>query len=320
MNQHSVTAANRRPAPRALTPKCTSFFTFMEAQIASLQSRQRYKTASGYACALRSFRLFRDGRDLLPAELTHVQAAAYESWLRQRGVSLNSTSFYMRILRAVYNRTVACGLTPQRYPFREVYTGICRTRKRAADHRTIARLRQLDLLDTPSLALARDLFLFSFYTRGMSFIDVAFLRKEALHDGIITYRRHKTGQILSVRCEAHILHILERYAPQVAHSPYLLPVLGECDRPHTLMKRYDKQLRLYNRSLSILSARLALPHPLTSYTARHTWATVAKQLQIPISVISEGMGHTSELTTRIYLDSFEQSVLDDANRLIISRC
>ena len=118
----------------------------------------------------------------------------YEAWLHGKGITKNSSSFYMRILRAVYNRAVEKELTSNRNPFKHVYTGVDKTVKRAIPLKAIKKIKNLDLSLHPALDFARDMFLFSFYTRGMSFIDMAYLKKKDLQNGILSYRRHKTGQ------------------------------------------------------------------------------------------------------------------------------
>ena len=127
---------------------------------------------------LNSFIRFRKGKDVLLEEVDSSLMMKYESYLKSTGICPNTTSYYMRNLRAIYNRAVEKDLTVQRSPFKYVYTGIDKTVKRAIPLEEIRRLKELDLTKSPSLAYARDIFMFSFYTRGMSFIDMAFLRKK----------------------------------------------------------------------------------------------------------------------------------------------
>lgn len=289
-----------------------TFFSFMQEAIQQLQQLGKVRTAETYTSTLKSFKNFRNGIDLPLRSITSDQMLLYEAYLRRRGVCPNTISFYMRILRAVYNRAVERGLTPQRYPFRHVYTGVDKTIKRAIPISTIKALKELDLSQHPSLAFARDLFLFSFYTRGMSFIDMAYLRKSDLKHGVLTYRRRKTGQQLSIRWEKFMSEILSHY-PE-CQTDYLLPILK---RHGDERRQYDNALHLVNHHLKRLSEMLHLQRPLSMYVARHSWASAAKAHNIPLSVISEGMGHDSEATTRIYLASLETSVIDEANKKIL---
>lgn len=273
----------------------------------------RERTSETYTATLRSFMSFRDGEDIPLDSISADLMERYEAWLKFRGVSMNTVSFYMRILRAVYNRAVEKDLTEQRRPFRHVYTGLEKTAKRAVPIKVIKALKDLDLSLKPSLDFARDLFLFSFYTRGMSFVDMAYLKKSDLCNGILTYRRKKTGQMLTIKWEKCMEEIIAKHT--FPTSDYLLPVITSNDDTR---RQYENALHLVNSRLKKLSEMLHLQRPLTMYVARHSWASIAKARNIPLSVISEGMGHDSEATTQIYLASLETSVVDKANKMILS--
>lgn len=238
---------------------------------------------------------------------------SFESHLIQEGISLNTISFYMRNLRALYNRAVEQGVTEQKFPFRHVYTGVGKTMKRAVSRQLVSRLRSIDLTAQPDLEFARDLFLFSFYTRGMSFVDMAFLRKSDLKGGILIYHRKKTGRQLVIKWENPMQQIVDRYATTT--SPYLLPIIrwpGYHER-----RQYQSMAHYVNVKLHILGRMLSFPLPLTMYVARHSWATMAHDRNVPLSTISQAMGHDSEKTTRIYLSQLDTSQVDKANLLIL---
>ena len=281
--------------------------------ILQLRELNRMRTSETYTAALRSFARFRHQQDIPLAAIDGDLIEAYEADLRRSGVSRNTSSFYMRILRAVYNRAVEKNLTPQRYPFRHVYTGVDKTVKRAITLESLRRLRMLDLRSDSHLDYARDLFLLSFYLRGMSFVDMAYLKRSNLQDGVLVCRRQKTGQLLRIRWEPCMQAIVDKYP--LRHPDYLLPVFrsGFPDGRN----QYKNRGHLINRNLKRLGNLLNLPIPLTLYCARHTWASVARSREIPLSVISEGMGHDSETATRIYLASLDTGVVDRANRLVI---
>ena len=198
--------------------------------------------------------------------------------------------------------------------FTEVYTGIDRTRKRAVSESIIAQLHRLELEAGTPLALCRDMFIFSYCTRGMAFVDIAYLKRANLQNGMICYARRKTGQLLSVRIEPSIQRIIDRYAD--TESPYVFPILSSLDA-NEAYEQYQVALNTHNRLLGRLSDMLECGCKLTSYTSRHSWATAARNHNVPISVISQGMGHTSEQTTQIYLTLLENSVIDEANKGII---
>ncbi len=288
-------------------------FPYMEESVRKLRTLGKIRTAETYQTALSRFRRFRHGKDVRLADIDDEMMSAYERELKESGLCANTTSFYMRILRAVYNRALKEGLIKDRRPFRCVYTGVDKTRKRAIDIRDVRRLASLNLDGWPAEALARDLFLFSFYTRGMSFVDMAYLQKSDLNFGVLSYRRRKTGQMMFIRWEKCMQNIIDRYP--VSSTPFLLPIITSFDRDPRA--QYIHMIHKVNSCLRRLGKRLDLPVPLTMYVARHTWASTAHRENIPISVISEGMGHTSEKTTRIYLDSLDANVIDEANRMIL---
>ena len=294
------------------TEEQTTFFTFMRSEIMRMKSLGKHGIADAYYTALNSFVRFREGIDLLPEAIDGNLISAYEAHLKEEGVCRNTSSFYMRNLRAVYNRTVPKGQATLRNPFREVYTGIDKTVKRAVPLSVIKRIKALDLSLSPLEELARDMFLFSFYTRGMSFVDMAYLKKKDVQNGILSYRRRKTGQLLSIRWEKCMADIVTKYDTE--GTSYLLPVIT---KDGDTRKQYRNASHLINKKLKLIAERLKLPVPLTMYVARHAWASIARSKNIPLSVISEGMGHDNENTTRIYLASLDTTIVDKANRLIL---
>ena len=290
-----------------------SLFNFMESIIARLKQNDKIRTSETYKSTLNSFKKFRNDEDIMLDSITSEIMESYEAWHQQRGVTPNTISFYTRILRAVYNRAVEDDIIENRNPFRKVYTGVDKTVKRALPLSVIKKIKALDLTLTPSLDFARDMFLMSFYLRGMSFIDMAFLKKTDLRNGHVTYRRRKTGQQLKIEWTKEMQVILDKY-PENA-SDYLLPVI----RNSGINERCTYRNMGYNinHNLKAIATMAGITIPLTLYVARHSWASAAKAKGIPMSVISEGLGHDSEATTQIYLASLDTSVVDHANSLIL---
>ncbi|MFG6410542.1 tyrosine-type recombinase/integrase [Bacteroides acidifaciens] len=290
-----------------------SLFNYMESVIAKLKQNGKIRTAETYKATLNSFKKFRNDEDMMLDSLNSEIMEAYEAWHHNRGVTPNTISFYIRILRAVYNRAVENDIIENRNPFKHVYTGVDKTIKRALPLAVIKKIKALDLSSTPASDFARDMFMMSFYLRGMSFIDMAFLRKTDLKNGYITYRRHKTGQKLTIEWTKEMQMILDRYPENI--SDYLLPIIRYVDTNERCAYRnvgYN-----INHNLKKIASMIGITIPLTLYVARHSWASAAKAKGIPISVISEGMGHDSETTTQIYLASLDTSVVDKANSLIL---
>ena len=220
----------------------------------------------------------------------------------------------MKHLKAVYRRALDDGLIEDSRPFRRVNTSIAPTSKRALSLETIHRLMDMDLSHSPSKSFARDLFLFSLYTRGMPFIDIAYLEKKNLRYGILTYRRQKTNQQLEIHWEQCMQHILQKYKSDNS-SPFLFSIINH--KEENYRRQYLNASTLINRQLKKIGEMLHLAQPLTMYCARHSWASIARDEGIPISVISKGMGHDSEKTTQIYLSSIKSDIIDKANRKIL---
>lgn len=280
-------------------------------QINALRNKGKYATARNYMKTLESIRSFTQSHPLCLSRLSSDWVGKYNAYLLERGVSRNSRSFYNRILRALYNKVVH--VDNRNNPFRDVYTGVAPTRKRALCPAVLRRIAQLDL--EGEKALSRDLFLFSFYARGMCFVDIAKLRKGNIMDKLICYERSKTGQMLVVQLEPCMEEIIHRWSP-LAFGDYVFPVLHE-KNPQKAFEEYTYRIARHNLMLKEIGQSVQAPFPLNSDAARHSWATIARSKDIPVSIISSGLGHTTERTTRIYLSELEHSVLDRANRKVI---
>ncbi len=300
-----------------------SLFNFMEKIILKLRQSGKIRTSETYTATLKSFKKFLASREywdeyyedeeFMLESLSAEILEAYVSWMQQKGLAPNTISFYARVLRAVYNRAVDNDIIENQKPFRKVYTGVDKTVKRALPLRSVKRIMELKLIPYSSLDYARDMFMLSFMLRGMSFIDMAFLKKTDKVNGYVTYRRRKTGQLIIIKWTAEMQMILDKYPAN--QSDYLLPII----RNPKVNERcaYRNMGYNINYNLKLIGKKLGLAIPLTLYVARHSWASAAKAKGVPISVISEGMGHDSETTTQIYLASLDTSVVDKANNLII---
>lgn len=290
-----------------------SLFNFMEGIIVKLKQNGKLGTADNYKSTLNSIKKFLGGEDIMLDCLTCQLMEEYEAWQKKKGISPNTSSFYFRILRAIYNRAVEEEIIENHYPFKRVYTGVERTVKRAIPLRAIKRMKTLDLSLNPRLDFARDMFMMSFYLRRMSFIDLAYLRKSDLKNGVVTYRRRKTNQQLSIEWTPEMQCIVDKYPENPTER--LMPILTSDSV--NLRTTYHNMSFNTNYNLKKIAELIGVSIPLTMYVARHSWASAAKSKGIPTSVISEGMGHDSEATTQIYLASIETSVVDKANALII---
>jgi site-specific recombinase XerD len=290
-----------------------SLFNYMPKMVARRRQLGKTKTADGYQCALNSFMRFRENKDVMLHEITPTLMEDYQEWLKNNGIQPNTISFYMRKIRATYNQAVEDEIIADRRPFKRVFTGNEKTRKRALPAKELSEIKDVDLSKYPKLDFARDMFLMSFYLRGMSYVDMAFLKKSDLKSGVVTYRRRKTNQSLHIQWTADMQRIVDKY--MTADSDYLLPIIGRANRE---WKDYVNNGHKINYHLKRLAKLLNISSTPTLLTARHSWATIAHNKGVNISVISEGLGHNSERTTHIYLASLDSSTIDKANRLVIN--
>lgn len=311
--------------------------TFFLHQIEELHREGSQGTANNYRSTLLAFEKFAGTRRIHFDQVDTNLLLDFEQHLRQIPLQPNTVVFYLSNFRAVYNKAQKRGyVTRDTSPFRAVSLHVEKTRKLAVSAEVIRRVSEAEFSDVPLWEQARDLFMFSFYTRGMSFVDMAYLRQENIRDGVIRYRRRKTGQLYSVKVLPQVGAILDRY--RTLCSPWALPVMlcpGEApgQSPAPLVpesgtpddkrafeakayRRYKYSLSRYLRSFRELSRGLQLSTDLSFNVARHTWASLARNQGIPVSVISVGLGHTSEKTTQIYLDELDNSRVDAANEMV----
>lgn len=293
--------------------KDSSVFHFIQMQIQRKKQLGKVRSSETYQATLNSFMSFRCGIDLTFDMIDSELMELYEAELQNRGLTRNISSFYLRILRTNYRLAVEKGLTQDCHPFKRVYCGIDKTVKRSLSFAKIKQIKELDLSQSPALDFARDMFLFSFCTRGMSFVDMAYLKKKDLKNGYLTYRRKKTGQLLTVEWTRQMQAIIDKYP--INPTQYLLPLIQREDGSER--RQYQNQMMKINRYLKHIACLVKLPVALSLYYSRHSWATIARGKDIPLSVISEALGHDSEITTQIYLDSIKSVEVDKANRKIL---
>ena len=292
-------------------------FMFLQEQVAKKEQMKRQGTARTYGNAYRRFKAFREDVDLTFDELTPDMIACYEAWLIDKRLKQNSIRCYLRTLNTLLCKAVEEGLLSNTNLFSHVRLSYVKTTKRAISEKELKVIANLQLPENSTMALARDIFMFSFYMRGMPFVDIAYLRKSDLRNGMWTYCRRKTNQCLMVEWEKAQQKILDRYAHQMVGCSYLFPIITKEDG--TEYQQYQRMQININRALKKIGEMAELKMPLTTYVARHTWASVARDMNIPIAVISEGMGHNSIRTTQVYLNSIDMSRINDANKRIIKR-
>lgn len=291
------------------------FLEVMEEQINAKRDAGLDGTADAYKSTRNSFCRFLKGNDIRVSEITPKLIRSYSDHLIGDGISENTVAYYMRNLKTIYNRIVTDGFKPTcAYPFKVAKTTISKTPKRAISREVLIKIAQLKFIPKKEdhLELARNIFMFSFYCQGTAFVDIIRLEKNSIVDGCIDFYRQKSKQPIHIALFPQIEELINKYRND---TNYVFPILDVNDsRP--LYAQYKLALQRINYGLNIIGKRVGLDYPLTSYMARHTWATLVKELGTPVSVISEGLGHSSEDMTRIYLKEFDRSVLDEVNRKV----
>lgn len=296
--------------------------------IGMLKREGKFPAMHVYACTLRSYEKFcaeerhpkNTTASLSMQEIfTPERLKEYEDWLAGQQSSPNTISTYMRTLQAVYNRWMSPGIEGYNpVLFKDVYTKVESRTKRAL---TAEQMEQLRNTDFSVLTLRQQqvltYFLLMFMLRGMPFIDLAHLRKSDLRNRRITYRRHKTGKLMVVDVPPDAMRLLQKYRDKT-DSEYLFPLLHGGLFMEEHHHRYQETLRHFNRELARLMKQLLPGVSVSSYTARHTWATLAYHSGIPVGLISQSLGHSSIRVTMTYLKPFDAEVIDRINRQVIS--
>ena len=301
---------------------------YMPEVIGMLKREGKFPAMHVYACTLRSYEKFcaeerhpKNATASLSMQeiFTPERLREYEDWLAGQQSSPNTISTYMRTLQAVYNRWMSPGIEGYNpVLFKDVYTKVESRTKRAL---TAEQMEQLRNTDFSVLTLRQQqvltYFLLMFMLRGMPFIDLAHLRKSDLRNRRITYRRHKTGKLMVVDVPPDAMRLLQKYRDKT-DSEYLFPLLHGGLFMEEHHHRYQETLRHFNREVARLMKQLLPGVSVSSYTARHTWATLAYHSGVPVGLISQSLGHSSIRVTMTYLKPFDAEVIDRINRQVIS--
>lgn len=301
--------------------KKKDFTYFMISVINNLKQGGYHGTAHIYKNSLNAFIAFNEGKKIPFDRITPELLKCFETYMRQRCRSWNTISTYLRTIRATYNRAVDRHLAPYvPHLFKHVYTGTRTDTKRALNAKDMALLinsKQGNKL-TASFDRTRSLFVLMFMLRGLPFVDMAYLHKKDLTGNTITYRRRKTGRQLTVVLTPEAMNIIEQYMNTNSDSPYLFPILNNLENSKETYREYQLALRMFNHQLALLAKILGIESNLSSYTARHTWATLAYYCEIHPGIISEAMGHSSIMVTETYLKPFNVQKINKANMEVIN--
>lgn len=315
----NVRITGRKKTPDARVKDCKakiSFREYAEKEIINKRKSHSYSTSQNYRTALNSFLKFMNGEDIHFHKINSILMEEYQKWLKNNNISLNTISCYMRSLRAIYNRGVDSRHAVQQNPFKKVFTGIEKTGKRSISKEEIRRLQSLKLQSGTYICLVRDIFLFSFYACGIPFVDIAHLKKSQITKGYLTYARQKTGQKIRIPLEPCMTVILDKYISE--SREYIFPIIDSSDR-ETAYRQYRTGICRYNKTLKQLEKKCGDECNLSSYVARHTWASLAYQSNIDLHVISSALGHTTPRTTFIYIKEINDLAFQSANRMFLNK-
>ena len=289
-----------------------SLIGYFDFQIKRKRELNKFGTVRAYEYTRSSVSKFVNYSPVRISDVNCVFVSKYERYLAASKISINTTCFHFRNFKSIYNQAIVDGYTePTQHPFKYIQIKPQKTAKRALDKKSMIRIKKLDLAEKSSLELSRDIFLFCFYSRGMAIVDALNLTHKNIRNGVICYNRQKTNQYIEIIITSDIVELINKYRTS---SRYVFPCLTETEMTEKHYKDYRASMERINRNLKSIGKMLNLEIPLTTYVARHSWATLAKQAGVSLSLISEGLGHTSEKTTQIYLKAFDRRDLDIANR------
>lgn len=297
------------------------FNEFMDNTIKELKAEKRYGTAHLYQSTLNAFSDFIKSSVIYFPQINRATLKHFETHLRNKQLSWNTVSTYMRMLRATYNKAVEQKLVKEdSHLFTHVYTGVKSETKRALEAEEMNQL----LNGVPLQQLSEELMMcrvwvnLTFQLRGMPFVDLAHLHKSDLKGTTISYRRQKTGTEMTVDVPPSAMELIKKYQSIDPRSPYLLPILSGKKEGESLYIEYQQTLRTFNYNLNSLAKKCGIKAKVSSYTSRHTWATLAKYCNYPEQLISEAFGHSSTKVTEGYMKSFKSEAIRKANEAIIS--
>lgn len=300
---------------------------FFEEIIKRMKLEKRIGNAKAYKDTLGSMMRFAKNLDIPFYDIDLPWLKQYETWMRSNNYQENSMGFHFRALRAAFNKAIDENVIKRdHYPFNrfKVSRFSKTTQKRAISKTEIIKIIELDMNTitpyfTPYLQLSKDLFLFSYLGCGINFTDIANLKYANLIDNRIYFMRQKTGKQINFSLLPLASEIIEHYkSGNPSNNDYIFPILNKnLQTPQQKYDRIHKVAGKVNTILKKVGNQIKLKIPLTTYVARHSFATVLKRSGVNTAIISESLGHSSEKITQIYLDSFENSQIDDAMKNLL---
>ncbi len=305
---------------RGIKVKDHSVRSFFEEIIEEMVRAGKMGNAKAYVETKKSLLKFsNDSLNFKNIDLTFLEK--YEVHLREKGGGNGGISVKMRTIRALFNKAIDRGLIEKNsYPFNKYKISKLKskTHKTALSIDELRKLKNVDLKERPDLRDTYLYFMFSLYTRGMNFHDMMQLEWSNVQNGRIFYIRSKTKGKIHLEILENVEEILAFYRAQARPTKYVFPILlKENLTPKQIQYRKQKVLHQYNKNLKELALLAGINKNLTSYVARHSFATILKMSGTPIEKISEMMGHADVSITETYLKEFSNEDLDAENRKLL---
>ena len=301
--------------------KSVSVFDFFDYKVTLLNEAGRTGSAKAYKDSGDAIFKFCSRRSLKFQEINVHFLDSFESHLRARGNVDGGIAVRMRQLRALYNDAISKNVVKESfYPFKKYKIAKLKGKsiKRALTRDEIQKIFEFDISEHPTLAHSKNYFLFSYFTRGMNFVDMMNLTWDNIHDDSITYIRSKTKGRFSIKILKPVKEILNVYSNYQTTTNYVFPILlKENLTPIQIQNRKSKTLKKFNKDLKQIATLVGIDKKLTSYVARHSFATNLKQLGVSTDIISESMGHQNINITNAYLKEFDSDVINEANEKLL---
>lgn len=301
--------------------KSVSFNKFAGQIIADLIKVKRTGNALIYSTAVNRLTTYCNYRQIQFEEITFTLLDDFKNSLASEGLKKNSIGNYFRSLRAIYNKAIKAKIVDRAlYPFKDITIKTEKTAKRGISASELA-----DIFNHPKSKSSQEwhsanYFFLSFALRGISFTDMAYLTSANIIKDYLTYRRRKTKKLYTIKVHPVAKQILAHY--NNSDNGYLLPVFpkGIVEDSEAATKRTRQWIKTTNKYLNRIASEANLELNITTYVIRHTWATLAKRMGFTYEMIAEGLGHEyGNKITNIYLDTFDQALIDEMNdRIIIS--
>lgn len=300
--------------------KKITVFQYFQSRIEGLKKSNKIGNANIYIDTYNQLKTFTENKDITFSQVDFDFLAKFETFFRSRELADNAISIRFRTLRALYKLAINENYAKiELYPFDKYKISErfdTKTQKRAITKEQI-KLVEAFVIDPQSTAYeAQKYFIFSYYGQGINFVDMANLKWKNFFDGRVFYKRAKTGHELNFVLSKPAIEIINYWKPITKRSDesYIFPILNDSFHVTATQKtnRIHKVLTRVNRDLKAIGKSLDIEVSLTTYVARHTFATVLKRSGVSTAVISEAMGHKTEAITQTYLKNFENSIIDEA--------